>query len=168
MFNEYQWENYLKAGGNKIVTIFEKIHELKCINKFCESIEKLHKCYCPEKAISKSVKDDIVLFFENVENEKAFSLFDENEKYNFESGCRKVWNTLREGLELKNDSIDLDVKNLPVKKDYKGRFMYYGKVCEAFQNFRKENNLSIAELWAFLYDYAPKYVGSIQYIKSDL
>lgn len=46
--------------------------------------------------------------------------------------------------------------------------MYYGKICKAFQNFRKENYLSISELWAFLYDYAPKCVGGLQYIKSDL
>lgn len=65
-------------------------------------------------------------------------------------------------------NIKLDVKNLPAKKDYKGGFMYYGKICEAFQEFREENHLSVAELWAFLYDYAPKCVGGLQYIKSDL
>ncbi len=65
-------------------------------------------------------------------------------------------------------SIKLDLNNIPIKSDYKGRFYYYGEICNALHTFRIENNLSIAELWAFLYDYAPKCAGGLDYIKKDL
>lgn len=64
--------------------------------------------------------------------------------------------------------IKLDLNNIPIKSDYKGRFYYYGEICNILHTFRIENNLSIAELWAFLYDYAPKCVGGLDYIKKDL
>lgn len=56
--------------------------------------------------------------------------------------------------------IDIDFSKIPAKSDYRGRFMYYGDLCEALYNFRIENNFSPAELCAFLYDYAPKVVIS--------
>lgn len=56
--------------------------------------------------------------------------------------------------------IGLDFSKIPAKSDYRGRFMYYGDLCEALYDFRIENNFSSAELCAFLYDYAPKVVIS--------
>ena len=55
-------------------------------------------------------------------------------------------------------NIAIDFSKLPSKSDYKGRFMYYGELCIELQEFRKENNFTLAELCAFLYDYAPKVV----------
>lgn len=65
-------------------------------------------------------------------------------------------------------NIKLDLNCIPLKSDYKGRFYYYGEICNALQNFKVENNLNVAELWAFLYDYAPKCAGGLDYIKKDL
>ncbi|MGN1105487.1 MAG: hypothetical protein ACI4RH_02465 [Huintestinicola sp.] len=58
---------------------------------------------------------------------------------------------------------------MPVKKDYEGRFFYYGEICDVLWDFREEHNMSPYELWAFLYDFAPKFIGGIDsYIIKDL
>lgn len=218
MFNEYQWENYLKAGGDKIVKLFESFlnedfKNIKINSDFFDTIKRLHEDYCPFNFINQNIKSGIVEFFADIKLGLIKLFFEKRVRYTCEKACLKVWNTLKKEYGLKFDSeifecftsnlayfttqlakelpkifipyyfygnfnivtyivetfgIELDVKNLPVKKDYKGRFMYYGKVCEAFQKFREDNNLSVAELWAFLYDYAPKCVGGLQYIKSEL
>lgn len=64
--------------------------------------------------------------------------------------------------------FDIELPPMPPKKDYLGRFYYYADLCDAFQNFRFENGLSAAELWAFLYDYAPNCVGLMDYISDEL
>lgn len=63
----------------------------------------------------------------------------------------------------------IDLPPLPAKKDYKDRFFYYGKICTVLQIFREEQNMTLFELCAFLYDFAPKYVGGVDsYIVTDL
>ena len=57
------------------------------------------------------------------------------------------------------DVFDIELPKLPKRTDYQGRCMYYWKMCEVFYRFRKGNNLSPTELCAFLYDYAPRFVG---------
>ncbi|WP_019133481.1 hypothetical protein [Kallipyga massiliensis] len=65
--------------------------------------------------------------------------------------------------------FDIPLPTLPAKKDYEGRFLFYGKICQALQKFRLENGLDPAELCAFLYDFAPKYIGgTASYIVDDL
>lgn len=58
-----------------------------------------------------------------------------------------------------SDAFDIELPKLPKRTDYKERCMYYWEMCEAFYRFRKENDLSPTELCAFLYDYAPRFVG---------
>ena len=58
------------------------------------------------------------------------------------------------------DFFNIDLPNIPKRTDYKGRCMYYWKLCEVFYLFRKENGLSPAELWSFLYDFAPNNLPS--------
>lgn len=58
-----------------------------------------------------------------------------------------------------SDTFDIDVPPIPKKSDYKARCMYYWELCEVFYRFRIENNLSPAELCAFLYDFAPNFVS---------
>lgn len=53
------------------------------------------------------------------------------------------------------DFFNIDLPNIPKRTDYKGRCMYYWKLCEVFYLFRKKNGLSPEELWSFLYDFAP-------------
>lgn len=72
-------------------------------------------------------------------------------------------------LEKIADEFGIELPAIPVKKDYKGRLYYYGEICEAFYDFREEHNMSPYELCAFLYDFAPKYLGGIDsYIIKDL
>ena len=67
------------------------------------------------------------------------------------------------------DTFDIKLPVIPAKKDYWGRFLYYLGISKAFLSFMKENGLSTYELYAFLYDFAPKYVGGIDsYLIKDL
>lgn len=67
------------------------------------------------------------------------------------------------------DEFGVEMPVVPLKKDYKDRFFFYGEICEALYEFRIENELSPAELCAFLYDFAPKYIGGIKsYIADEL
>lgn len=68
-----------------------------------------------------------------------------------------------------SDEFDIDIPPIPQKKDYKGRLYYYGEICEVLLDFRKLHHLSSYELCAFLYDFAPRYIGGIEsYIIRDL
>lgn len=58
------------------------------------------------------------------------------------------------------DFFNIDLPNIPKRTDYKGRCMYYWELCEVFYLFRKENGLSPADLWSFLYDFAPNNLPS--------
>lgn len=72
-------------------------------------------------------------------------------------------------LELIASQFDIKLPDLPCKKDYKGRFFHYGELCKVFSQYRMDNGWSPYELFAFLYDFAPKYIGGIDsYIISDL
>jgi len=57
---------------------------------------------------------------------------------------------------------------IPSKKDKKSRWLYYAKITHSLNKFKKENQLTIPELWAFLYDFAPKYILSEKITVQDL
>lgn len=67
-------------------------------------------------------------------------------------------------FDLKNvaDKFDISLPEYPKKSDNKARCMYYWRLCELFYFFRQENNLTSAELCAFLYDFAPNLIGKIE------
>ena len=72
-------------------------------------------------------------------------------------------------LEKIAASFDIKLPPIPAKKDYKARFYHYGELCKAFKVFREANGWDLYELCAFLYDFAPKYIGGIDsYIVKDL
>ena len=72
-------------------------------------------------------------------------------------------------LEMIANEFDIQLPEIPPKKDYKARFFHYGEICKALYRYRVENNWSQFELLAFLYDFAPKYIGGIDsYIIKDL
>ncbi len=56
------------------------------------------------------------------------------------------------------DTFEINLPPIPKKSNYKDRCLYYWQLCEVFYQFRIENNISPAELFAFLYDFAPNYV----------
>lgn len=65
--------------------------------------------------------------------------------------------------------FEIELPVIPAKKDYKDRIYYYGEISKAFLEFAKENGLSRFELYAFLYDFAPKYIGGTDcYIVKEL
>lgn len=67
------------------------------------------------------------------------------------------------------EEFEIEIPAVPLKSDYKGRLEYYGDICEALYDFRCKHNLSPYELCAFLYDFAPKYIGGIDsYIVKEL
>ena len=72
-------------------------------------------------------------------------------------------------LEKIAGEFEIKLPVMPVKKDYKGRFFYYGELCQVFYDFRMEHNMSPYEFCAFLYDFAPKYIGGVNsYIINNL
>lgn len=217
LFNKYQWTNYLKSGGDKVIKIFEEVcnkSNIYVLGEFCKIIKELHSFYCPLKIIYEELNlEELLDFFNNFDLRDIKSLVSKNTEYDYKKNCYKIWNSIKKYYKVRNNidvldifisnqvyittqlaieypeifvpyyfygnfnilsyivetfQINLDIKNLPSKKDYKERFMYYGKICKAFQDFRENNNLSIPELWAFMYDYGPKCVGGLQYIKNDL
>lgn len=67
------------------------------------------------------------------------------------------------------DTFDIKLPAVPAKKEYRKRFFFYADVSKALISYAKENNLSQYELYAFLYDFAPKYIGGKDsYIIKDL
>ncbi len=57
--------------------------------------------------------------------------------------------------------FDIPLPKIPIKKDWRGRLLYYVDLCEVLYEFRKQHALSRAELCAFLYDFAPKGVEKL-------
>lgn len=67
------------------------------------------------------------------------------------------------------NEFGIELLPLPLKRDYEDRFYYYAAICVSLLDFRKHHKLSPYELCAFLYDFAPKYIGGIDsYIINDL
>lgn len=72
-------------------------------------------------------------------------------------------------MEIIASEFGIKLPKIPVKKDYIGRFNYYENICEAFHNFRIVNKMTPYELYAFIYDFAPKYIGGLDsYIVKDI
>ena len=57
------------------------------------------------------------------------------------------------------ETFDIELPPVPKKSDYRGRVWHYLSLCSVFTSFRRENDLSPFELLAFLYDFAPDYIG---------
>ena len=72
-------------------------------------------------------------------------------------------------LQLIADQFEISLPQIPAKKDYEERFFFYGDICRALTEFRINNDMSPYELCAFLYDFAPNYIGGYKsYIIEDL
>lgn len=58
---------------------------------------------------------------------------------------------------------------IPKKSAYIERLFYYADLCDALQEFRKKHEMTYYECYAFLYDFAPKFIGGCDsYIIKDL
>lgn len=72
-------------------------------------------------------------------------------------------------LKIIADTFYITLPELPLKADYEGRLFYYVDLCSTLHKFRKENGWTPYELFAFLYDFAPQYIGGTSsYIITDL
>ena len=72
-------------------------------------------------------------------------------------------------LERIAKEFSIELPDIPVKSAYKERILYYGDICAALYDFRIANGLSPYELCAFLYDFAPQYIGGLDsYIIKDI
>ncbi|MBR6400759.1 MAG: type I restriction enzyme HsdR N-terminal domain-containing protein [Firmicutes bacterium] len=72
-------------------------------------------------------------------------------------------------LKIIADTFNIELPVLPQKSDYNARLKYYVQLCDALHYFRTANNLSPFELYAFLYDFAPNYIGGLSsYIITEL
>ncbi len=58
------------------------------------------------------------------------------------------------------DLLGIELPPIPRTKDYIQYMMYYWDICQVWNEFQKENNLSDAEFCACLYDFAPMLVNS--------
>lgn len=52
-------------------------------------------------------------------------------------------------------AYEIPLPPIPKKRQYRERLLYYVALNNALQEFGKQNGLSYAELWAFIYDYGP-------------
>lgn len=66
------------------------------------------------------------------------------------------------------DSFSIDLPAVPFKKDKRERVKYYFELCKLFSAFQSENNLTNEEFCAFLYDFAPKYIGKLETSNKNL
>lgn len=57
-----------------------------------------------------------------------------------------------------SDAFGLSLPPVPLKRYWPERLYYYFELCVAFAEFEEKHNLSPAEMCAFLYDFAPRYV----------
>lgn len=57
------------------------------------------------------------------------------------------------------DTFNIPLPELPKKKHLEKRLAYYFELCRVFYEFRKNRNLSPAELCAFLYSFAPNFIS---------
>lgn len=72
-------------------------------------------------------------------------------------------------LKMISEQFDITLPPIPVKKDYEERFFFYGDICRELTAFREKNDLNPYEFCAFLYDFAPNYIGGFKsYIIDEL
>lgn len=220
MFNQYQWNLYLDAGGREVAEMFKRNLTGNFSEEYAEEICKLHKQICPAKKITDGIKDELLHLFSDMIAEE--SIIDENyilDLFALEDGEYTINSTLDYIFNYDNDDGEMtpqnmftfyignhlaymttalaieipelfipyyfqfnfnmlekictkfciDLPEIPIKKDYIGRFYYYGELCNSFLEFRNKHNITPYEFCAFLYDYAPKVIGGIDsYIIRDI
>ena len=200
MFNQYNWQLYLKAGGKKIVQQFEDnlskefsadyiafIKELHYEYQLSESIlndesEQLHDVlmfcqegnrFCDENELSAEEAIDALYLIlsenDTVDLKETFSRFTYSLAYYSTLLAVSLpdlfvpyyfkWNY--NVLQIIADAFGITLPAIPNKSDYEGRFCFYEDICASLQDFRKGNQLTPYELCAFLYDFAPKYIGGL-------
>ena len=65
-------------------------------------------------------------------------------------------------LEKIANEFGIGLPEIPLKENYKERFFHYEGICKVLLSFMEDNGLSPYELYAFLYDFAPNYIGGTE------
>ena len=58
--------------------------------------------------------------------------------------------------------FNIPIPEVPKRRDWKGRALYYIDLCDALFEFRKINGFTSGELCAFLYDFAPAVMKDLE------
>ena len=221
MINKYVWENYLKAGGSKIVQMFRKNLAECYSDDYAHQVRQMAANYCPMEGVLDNLEEELLHAFitpdklEKNENNSyksertdncniLFDAIDHVLSDDFKYISETIETTSEQNifeffidnissyttanfmdypeifvpyyyqynfnvLQMIADEFEIVLPKFPQKKDYKGRFFYYGEICKALTAFRIKNDLDPYEMCAFLYDFAPNYIGGVRsYIIQDL
>lgn len=199
MLNKYLWQLYLNSGGEKTVKMFEDNFTSGMKKEYADRIAELHKTYQVMESILAHEREQLndLCKYLWVSYDSPFLLTDlydrlingrrtDSQAFEEFSWSMAYYSTLfayyrsdiyvpyyfkfnYNVLEMIADSFGIELPVMPKKADYKDRFFFYEKLCNAFHDFRKINGLTTYELYAFLYDLAPKYIGGVDsYIIKDL
>ncbi len=103
MFNKYLWENYLKAGGNEVVKMFEENLNGGFSEEYADKICELHKVYCPVENITNQLHEELI---------GVFNFFIENEKYLKDDDCCEEDDEINDNTDNIDDEIDKRVSRL--------------------------------------------------------
>jgi hypothetical protein len=187
--NEFQWNNYKETqAGKETLSLFSEFNletEKVLINKFLPDrdeatffIKGLDEIYSQEVKGCNNPQEAEKFFIKMMEegisadDENLFGTEDYSQSfYNLPIISLWLYSRLpnfyipyffsRKFFELTKiaDNFLIDLPQVPLKKDKYARLKYYWDLCVVLKTFQKENNLNNAELCAFLYDYAPKFLG---------
>ena len=218
MFNEYIWKTYLKADGKRIVNFFEKSLCDSFSEDYAHKVCELHKAYCPSKAVSDYLFDELKELRDGISIEDfgflygCYSIIEMPEgDYSIENIMDIFYQGLNDNGSMTDSQIfaefsggmpyyttflamelpelfipyyfqhnynvlekiaqefEVELPPVPAKKDYKARLYHYAELCASLYDFRNKHGMSPYELYAFLYDFAPKYIGGTEsYIIKNL
>ena len=59
MLNKYEWELYLKAGGQQVVDMFNRNLSENFTQEYIDNIIQFHSFYCPSKNISQRLESQL-------------------------------------------------------------------------------------------------------------
>ena len=213
--NAYQWQLYLRAGGQEMVERFERV--LDNGRDMRDLMLPLFKAYCPDTFGAEAIEESIAAFAQARANDAETHLEAEATRTDiYESEAAALWTDIakeyanacqrqatdRQIFESFADDIvyislmlaaefpdafvpyffpccyhvltaiadmfDMSLPQMPRQRDYDGRFRHYFALCRALQAERKEMAWTTAEFCAFLYDYAPKAAGGLNWLWQEL
>ena len=71
MLNKYEWELYLKAGGQQVVDMFNRNLSENFTQEYIDNIIQFHSFYCPSKNISQRLESQLNDLIEECKAEKG-------------------------------------------------------------------------------------------------
>ena len=183
MLNKYIWQLYLDAGGEKTVKVFEDNFTKGMKKEYVDMITELHRIYHVSDSIlddERKQLNDLCKYLW-VSYDSPFLLTDlydrlingsrtDSQAFDELSWSIAYFSTLfsyfcpdiyvpyyfkfnYNVLEMIAEAFGIELPKIPKKVDYKGRFFFYEDICHALHDFRRKNELTPYELYAFLYDF---------------